>query len=240
MRRGRLCGLVWFVWGRQRAWVLYAQGPSRCSLASLREGPSWCPEALLKIVGTDVVGVERALLAGELGCPDCGGRLGPWGWARWRVVRRPGGEERRRPRRSRCASCAGTHVLVGDDTLVRRRDAVEVIGAALVAKATGVGHRRAAAMVGVPVSTVRGWLRRFARSAEQVRVWFTVLAHDLDPLLAPVAPTGTLVGDAVEAIAVAARAASLRLAPVAPWRFASAASQGRLLANTGWPWAAVG
>lgn len=131
-------------------------------------------------------------------------------------------------------------MLVSDDTLVRRRDAVEVIGAALAAKATGVGHRRAATMVGVPVSTVRGWLRRFARSAEQVRVWFTVLAHDLDPMLAPLAPTGTPVGDAVEAIAVAARAASLRLAVVEPWRFASAASRGRLLSNTGWPWAPAG
>ncbi len=95
-------------------------------------------------------------------------------------------------------------------------------------------------MVGLPVSTVRGWLRRFARSAEQVRVWFTVLAHDLDPLLAPIVPTGTAVGDAVEAVAVAARAASLRLAPVAPWSFASSASRGRLLSNTGWPWAATG
>ncbi len=95
-------------------------------------------------------------------------------------------------------------------------------------------------MLGVPVSTVRGWLRRFARSAESIRVWFTVLAHDLDPMLASVAPAGTPVGDAVEAVAVAARAASLRLAPVGPWRFASAASRGRLLSNTGWPWAATG
>jgi hypothetical protein len=67
-------------------------------------------------------------------------------------------------------------------------------------------------------------------------VWFTVLAHDLDPMLAPLAPTGTALGDAVEAISVAARASSLRLVPVAPWRFASAASAGRLLSNTGWPW----
>ena len=194
----------------------------------------------MKIVGTDAFGVERALLSGELACPDCGDRLVPWGWARWRVVRRPGGDERRRPRRSRCAGCAGTHVLVSVDTLLRRRDAVEVIGAALVAKATGAGHRRAAAMVGAPVSTVRGWLRRFAQSAEAVRGWFTVLAHDLDPLLAPVAPTGTPAGDAVEAIAVAARAACLRLGPVEPWRFASAASRGRLLSNTGWPWESAG
>lgn len=95
-------------------------------------------------------------------------------------------------------------------------------------------------MVGVPVSTVRGWLRRFAANAEAVRVWFTVLAHDLDPMLAPLAATGTRLGDAVEAIAVAARAASLRLGSLGPWQFASAASRGRLLSNTGWPWERAG
>lgn len=131
-------------------------------------------------------------------------------------------------------------MLIRTDTLVRRRDLVEVIGAALAAKATGVGHRRTAAMVAVPVSTVRGWLRRFAVNAESARVWFTVLAHGLDPMLAPLAPTGTRIGDAVEAIAVAARAAALRLAPVEPWSFASSASRGRLLSNTGWPWAPAG
>jgi hypothetical protein len=193
----------------------------------------------LKIVGTDELEVERALVAGELVCPDCGGGLRPWGSARWRVLRRRDGEVRRRPRRSRCAGCAATHVLISTDALCRRRDGVEVIGSALVAKALGVGHRRVASMLGLPVSTVRGWGRRFALNAEQVRVWFTVLAHDLDPLLAPIAPTGTAVGDAVEAVAVAARAASLRLAPVAPWSFASSASRGRLLSNTGWPWAAA-
>ena len=95
-------------------------------------------------------------------------------------------------------------------------------------------------MVGVPVSTVRGWLRRLASNAEAVRVWFTVLAHGLDPMLAPLVPTGTAFGDAVEAIGVAARAASLRLAPVLPWSFASSATAGRLLSNTGCPWAAAG
>jgi hypothetical protein len=112
-----------------------------------------------------------------------------------------------------------------------------VIGAALAAKAAGMGHRAAAVLVGVPSSTVRGWFRRFAANAEAIRVWFTVLAHGLDPLLAAMAPAGSPLGDAVEAIAVAARAASLRLAPVAPWSFASTASRGRLLSNTGCPWA---
>jgi len=136
--------------------------------------------------------------------------------------------------------CQDTHVLIGADCLLRRRDLVVVIGAALAAKAIGVGQRRVAAMVGVPVSTVRGWLRRLASNAEAVRVWFTVLAYGLDPMLAPLAPTGTSFGDAVEAIAVAARAASLRLAPVLPWSFAASASGGRLLSNTGCPWAAAG
>lgn len=193
----------------------------------------------MKIVGTDDAEVERALVAGELACPACGEQLRAWGWARWRVVGRFDAEERRRPRRSRCGGCAVTHVLIRADSLLRRRDFAEVIGAALVAKADGLGHRRAAEVVGVPVSTVRGWLRRFAASCEAIRVWFTVLAHGLDPMLAPIAPTGSLWGDAVEAVAVAARAAALRLAPVAPWSFASQASRGRLLSNTGCPWAAA-
>ena len=70
-----------------------------------------------------------------------------------------------------------THVLIGADCLLRRRDLAEMIGLALAAKAAGVGHRRAAVLVGVPVSTARGWLRRFALNAEAIRVWFTVLAH---------------------------------------------------------------
>ncbi len=190
----------------------------------------------MKIVGTDAAEVERALVSGQLACPDCAGRLRPWGSARWRNVRRRSDVERRRPRRSRCDGCEATHVLISTDCLLRRRDLAEVVGAALVAKAVGLGHRRAGAAE-VPVSTVRGWLRRFAANAEAIRVWFTVLAHDLDPMLAPLVPSPTALGDAVEAVAGAARAASLRLAPVEPWRFASMASRGRLLSNTGWPWA---
>lgn len=193
----------------------------------------------MKIVGSDTAEVERALLAGEVSCPVCGDWLRPWGSARWRVMRRPRVVERRRPRRGRCAGCETTHVLISDDSLLRRRDLAEVIGVALAAKAAGVGHRRAAVAVGVPPSTARGWFRRFAANADAIRVWFTVLAHDLDPMLAPISATATALADAVEAIAVAARASSLRLAPVAPWSFASKASRGRLLSNTGWPWAAA-
>jgi hypothetical protein len=128
-------------------------------------------------------------------------------------------------------------VLLAADSLVRRRDETAVIGAAIVMKAAGHGHRRTADTLGLPSSTVRGWLRRFGRNAEAIRVWFTVLAHGLDPVLGAISPTGTAAGDAVEAIAVAARAASLRLGVLLPWWFASKASKGRLLSNTGCPWA---
>ena len=191
----------------------------------------------MKIVGTDAPEVERALLAGGLACPSCAGRLRPWGHARERVVRHRGDQERRRPRRSRCGRCALTHVLLGEDCLLRRRDCAEVIGAALTAKATGQGHRRIAADLGLIASTVRNWLRRFADGAEAIRSFFTVLAHDLDPLLGPLAPSGSAFADAVEAIAAAARSAVGRLGPRPPWSFSAAASGGRLLSNTNCPWA---
>ena len=191
------------------------------------------------IVGIEPLEVERVLFAGEVGCPDSPGRLRPWGSARRRVLRCATVEQWRRPRRGRCAGCGHTHVLLAQDCLVRRRDEVGVIGAALVAKAAGDGYRRAAGKVGVPPATVRGWFRRFAANAEAVRVWFTLLAHGLDPVLGPIWPTGTRFGDAVEAVAVAARAAVLRLGSLPPWQFAVRGSRGGLLSNTGCPWAPI-
>jgi hypothetical protein len=58
-------------------------------------------------------------------------------------------------------------VLLAASMLLRRADGVVVIGAALLAKAAGSGHRTIAAGNGRPPGTVRGWLRRFARRAEQ-------------------------------------------------------------------------
>jgi hypothetical protein len=100
------------------------------------------------IVGIDAASVEADLVGGLLACPVCGARLRPWGHALEREIRLGASSERRRFRRSRCAECGITHVLVPEDTLVRRRDAVEVIGAALVAKAQGAGHRSIAKLLG--------------------------------------------------------------------------------------------
>src|SRR5690606_1819850 len=89
------------------------------------------------------------------------GRLRRWGQARWRSVRGAGaGETRFRPPRVRCADCGVTQVVLPADVLVRRRDAAVVIGRAWRAFAGGAGARRVAAGLGLPMETVRGWLRR--------------------------------------------------------------------------------
>jgi hypothetical protein len=93
--------------------------------------------------------------------------------------------------------------------------------------------------LGVPVDTVRGWLRRFAARAELIRVHFTRWAVALDPELGPVLPAGSVIADALEAIAVAARAWVLRFGPGEAWRIACALSGGWLLRNTSSPFPAV-
>jgi hypothetical protein len=128
-------------------------------------------------------------------------------------------------------------VLLPAWCLLRRADAAAVIGAALVAAAAGDGHRRIAGLAGRPASTVRGWLRRFAGRAEEVRVFFTGLLARVAP--DPVMPAGAAgaVAAAVSAIAGAASAVAARwpeLGEVPVWAAASAASGGLLLAP-GWP-----
>jgi hypothetical protein len=91
-------------------------------------------------------------------------------------------------------------VLLSTAWLSRRGDAVSVIGAALLAKVAGAGHRRIAALLGRPACTVRGWLRRFGARAEDVRVFFTRLLHGLDPEAGPLLPRGSVFADALEAL----------------------------------------
>lgn len=182
------------------------------------------------MVGTDPLEVDRLLNGGQLRCPGCAGELRPWGHARGRGVRAEEGTVTLRPRRSSCAQCRGTHVLLPASMLVRWADAVVVIGAALLGKAAGLGHRRLAAAAGRPVSTVRGWLRRFAGRAESVRVLFTGLLHALDAAVAALVPTGSDFGDALDAVGLAEAAATRLFGPRPAWEFASFASGGRLLA----------
>lgn len=138
-----------------------------------------------------------------------------------------------RPRRTRCTGCRATHVLLAVSCLLRRADAVEVIGAALAGKAAGAGHRPIAARLGRAVSTVRGWLRAFAGNAESVRAACMALVSQLDPLAGPLAVRAGTAADAVEAVGAVAAAARRRLGvvgAVSPWQLAAAITAGRLLA----------
>src|SRR2546426_10415524 len=99
------------------------------------------PEGIMLMVGSDPERVEADLSAGAVACPGCGGRLARWGFARLRSLRGEAGPLMVRPRRGRCRSCRSTQVLLPDVALVRRVDAVAVIGQALMSATSGFGHR---------------------------------------------------------------------------------------------------
>ena len=151
----------------------------------------------------------------------------------WRVLRGVEGLVRVRPRRAWCGGCGRTQVLLPLTVLSRRVDVTEVIGAGLVAKAAGLGHRRIAVMLNRPEATVRGWLRRFGQRAEWVRAGFTALAVDVDAATPPPVAAGSGFADAVAAVlaataAVMARWPGLRFT-ASPWQVAAAVSHGGLL-----------
>ena len=169
--------------------------------------------------------VEADLAAGRLCCPGCEGPLVRWGFARERKVRMLDGVWLVRPRRACCHRCETTHVLLAAFSVPRRRDGAEVIGAALLAKANGDGHRTIAARLGRPPGTVRGWLRAFARRAEAVgssaRRWAYAIdaAHDGWHSR----PAGSPLAEAVDALGNAAKACRLRLeVRASPWELAVA------------------
>jgi hypothetical protein len=129
--------------------------------------------------------------------------------------------------------------------LLRRADAVEVIGAALTARAAGFGHRRIAVWLGVPAGTVRGWLRRWGARLEAARAHFTVVARLAGVDRAVPKALGSPWRDVLAAVGAAMAAVTARfgtsgvIGPVTAWQVASASSGGRLL-SPGWPAASVG
>lgn len=141
-----------------------------------------------------------------------------------------------------------THVLLPVTVLLRRAYAAEVIGAALLARAGGHGHRWIGAVLGVPAATVRGWLRVVGARLEAVRVRLWQVAHragvDIDVSQALGCPWR----DLLAVLGAATAAVTGRFGPfgvlgaVTAWQVAVACSAGRLLAP-GWPptrWVAVG
>jgi hypothetical protein len=128
-------------------------------------------------------------------------------------------------------------VLLPDVCLLRRRDAVEVIGEAVLVAAV-MGYRPIAERLGRPAETVRDWLARFRARAGLVAAHFWRWARALDGAVVASSAAGPVV-DALEAIGVCTRAASLVVARRAPWSWVSALTGGRLISiNTSPPWPA--
>lgn len=189
-------------------------------------------------VEADQVRVESRLASGQVVCPDCLGALRPWGWARPRSVQGLAGVLH--PRRARCPVCLVTHVLLPVTVLLRRAYGVEVIGAALVARAGGSGHRVIGARLGVPAATVRGWLRVMGGRLEAVRTWLLRVAHRAGVDQVVPKALGSAWRDVLAALGAATAAVRGRfgvfgvLGPVTAWQVAAACSAGRLL-SPGWP-----
>ena len=191
------------------------------------------------IIVAELVQAEDDLVSGRLTCPDCGSRLRGWGHARARPIRqRAGAAVWVRPRRAHCPTCTRTRVLLPGTCLPRRADATEVIGAALVAKASGHGHRRIAADLDRPVSTVRRWLRaaRDGAHLEWLRVRGTQTAVQLDidgAVVARIAPARGRLSDALTALAAAVAAVRRRFPAHAAtdWALIAVTARGRLLAR---------
>jgi hypothetical protein len=117
-------------------------------------------------------------------------------------------------------------------TTPRRADATAVIGTALLASARGARHRRIAADLGCPAITVRRWLRAVRGGhAEWLRVAAIDRLAQLDrDIISTLAPAGSRIGDALNAVAAAALAHRAQLAPHVPiWDLVAAVTRWRLL-----------
>jgi len=184
------------------------------------------------IVVADPQWAEATLAAGELPCPHCRGVLRAWAFGRTRRVR--GLPDPVRPRRALCASCGRTQILLPGDLLPRRADATRVVGAALVAKAAGQGHRQIAADLHRCESTVRRWLRAARRPAhlEWIRRRANERTARIDPeTLNRIIPASGPLGDALTALAASVDAVRRRHPDITAgtWALIGVLTRGRLL-----------
>jgi hypothetical protein len=178
---------------------------------------------------------QQALSDGTLACPHdgCGGRVYRNGHARRRRIRaRDGGERELRPQRVACRCCGRTSVLLPAWCVPGRSDDAETIGVALLAAAQGQGHRSIAVRLGRPATTVREWLRIVRSQAVPLRKRAWSLQGRLEPQERS-RPTGSPLGDAVDALAAAAAAIKRFLGAdryaTTPWELIVLVTGGRLL-----------
>ena len=178
---------------------------------------------------------EQILQAGQMSCPRCKGTLGPFGYGRTRTVRGLGADTVTvTPRRTRCADCSATHILLPTQLTVRRADSTEVIGHALIAKVRGMGFRTIAARLGRSPSTVRRWLRRVpAEHAEWLYQQAVQFAVTIDPELLGnpfQRPPSSVLERALNLLGATARRYRQLGLTDPPWALVAMFSRGRLLA----------
>lgn len=181
---------------------------------------------------------EQLLADRDMPCPFCDtGQLAPWGYGRRRTVRdRDGTTITVRPRRTRCRSCASTHIVLPAALQPRHADTTAAIGTALVHKAKGLGYRRIAAVIDRPMSTVRRWLRRLPPAhLERLYQDGTRRLLVLDPdTFTALRHTGTLLHYVLSILAAAAYWDRRRFAFTdPPWTLIGMYTRGRLLAPSG-------
>jgi hypothetical protein len=185
--------------------------------------------------------VGRAVRVPRPECPSCSSPVVFWS-GYWRHVRWQRRERKIFIPRVRCCGCGVTHALLPAFVLARRLDAAESAGTVIGQVAGGAcGVRLAAAAAGVPHTTARGWVRRFAVRAGELAVSFSALAVELggevvrplpDPLRSAVAAIGA---------AFTAAAGLPGWAALGRWRFACAVTGGSLLAaNAASPFLIIG
>lgn len=161
-------------------------------------------------------------------CPSCGhGRMIFDGWYRRHTRRGLVAIQRVLCTSESCRQ--RSHSLLPDVLVSGRVDLATMIGWALEARAAGVGHRPIADQVGVPAATVRGWLRAAAARGGRVagRLWARAAAADPTVRAPPAA--GPVAGLVAAARGAAAAWSGISGEPVEPWRYAVAATGGRLL-----------
>ncbi len=172
-------------------------------------------------------------------CPSCLRWLIGWG-GYWRWLRAPLLVERIWIRRGRCSACRRSHALLPDLVLVRRLDAVAVIGASVARKlmSDGLGLRPIAEQLDVPHTTLRSWWQRFRARSPMLLAQCTALAVSLDGTAVVLEAVGERA--AVESLSVAWQRAlarfGVRIGRV--WSFWSRISGGQALGtHTTSPWA---
>jgi hypothetical protein len=174
-------------------------------------------------------------------CPACAVPLIFWSGYR-RYVRAAGCCWKIFVPRLRCGCCRVSHALLPAFVLAWRLDVAETVGMVITEVAGGgCGVRPAAVRAGVPYTTARGWVRRFAGRAPELGVAFAALAVELGgEAISPAADAGRFALAGIGgAFSTAASLPGWLAAGV--WRFASSVSGGRLIAaNAGSPFLTVG